>query len=119
MPRRTDTPSLPFKMTPQVFHTLFSLAEGPAHAYGIMKDITDRTSGRVDVAPGSLHFTLQRLVNAGLIEGTGTPAADGLPEARRRYYRLTPAGRTALRTEVQAMEDIVALARRRRLTGKS
>lgn len=118
MPNRTKSVALPFKMTPQVFHALFSLAEGPAHAYGIMKDIADRTNGRVDVAPGSLHFTLQRLQAAGLIEGTGTPASEATADHRRRYYRLTPAGRASLRAEVKALEDIVALARERRVTGR-
>jgi DNA-binding PadR family transcriptional regulator len=105
-------------MTPLVFHALFSLAEAPVHAYGVMKDIIDRTGGRVEVAPGSLHFTLQRLADAGLIEGATAPKASARADARRRYYRLTPAGRTVLRSEVKALEDIVALARQRRVTGK-
>lgn len=105
----------PFKVTPLVFQVLFSLSEGDAHAYGIMKDIASRTRERLDVAPGSLHFTLSKLLDAKLIQESTGPAAAADADARRKYYRLTSAGRSLLRDEVAALTEIVDLARARRL----
>lgn len=100
----------PFRMTPLVFHVLLSLADGHAHAYGMMKEIARRTDGRVDVGPGSMHFTLNKLVEADMIaESDGGDDVDGA-DGRRRYYRLTRFGRSVLRAEVDALEEIVRLA---------
>lgn len=98
----------PFRMTPVVFHVLLCLADGDAHAYGMMKEIARRTEGRVDIGPGSMHFTLNKLLEADMIAESdgGEPGAD----ARRRYYRLTPFGRSVLRGELNALEEIVRLA---------
>ncbi len=111
---KPDRPTPPFKITPLVVHVLLSLADGEAHAYGIMKDITRRTRSRLRVGPGSLHFTLSKLLAADLIrEARGSDAPDA--GVRRKRYRLTPFGRAILRAEVEALEEIVALARAKRL----
>lgn len=103
----------PFKVTPAVFHVLLSLAQGEAHGYAIMSDVDERTRGRVKIGPGSLYFTLDRLSEADLIEGTDGPAdAD---DERRRYYRLTPYGRSVLVSELELMSEIVESARVKRL----
>jgi DNA-binding PadR family transcriptional regulator len=106
----------PFRMTPLVFHVLLTMADAPGHAYGMMKEIARRTDGRVEPGPGSMHFTLNKLLEADMItesdraSGTG----DGADE-RRRYYRLTDFGRSVLRAEVDALEEIVRLARTKTL----
>ena len=107
----------PFRMTPLVFHVLLSMADRPAHAYGMMKEIAHRTDGRIEVGPGSMHFTLNKLHDAGMIEetGAGEQADEGGSPARRRYYGLTDFGRSALRAEVDALEEIVRLAHTKRL----
>lgn len=110
---RPSTP--PFKVTPLVFHVLLSLADTEAHAYRIMKEIAQRTRGRLDVGPGSLHFTLARLLDADMIAESSGRAGPADADARRRYYRLTAFGRSVLRAEIEAMEEIVALARAKRL----
>jgi DNA-binding PadR family transcriptional regulator len=60
--------------------------------YGL--DIVNRT----ELLPGTVYTTLRRLERRGSIEGhwedAETAAAERRP--RRRYYRLTPAGDTAL-----------------------
>lgn len=103
----------PFKITPAVFHVLLSVADGKAHGYGVMSEVEERTRGRVKIGPGSLYFTLDRLADAGLIEGAESPAdAD---DERRRYYRLTPYGRSVLVSELEMMAAIVESACAKRL----
>lgn len=107
--------SPPFRMTPVVFHVLLSLADGPLHAYGVMKAIEERSEGQVTVAPGSLHFTLRKLENAGWVVQTDRTPAGADDDPRRKYYGLTSAGRAALSAEATLMAEMVAYARRRDL----
>jgi DNA-binding PadR family transcriptional regulator len=109
----SDDDEHPIRVTPVVLHVLLTLAGGDAHAYGIMKDIEGRTGGRVSVGPGSLHYTLTRLQEAGLIEDAGPPAA--VDDARRKYFRLAAEGRRVLERELSVWADFVELARERDL----
>ena len=80
---------------------LASLADGPKHGYAMIADIS-RFSGTV-LEPGTLYGALARLEKAGWI--TPLPAED-----RRRPYRITAAGQTALRSQLETMRKIVATA---------
>lgn len=76
---------------------LTSLAEGPKHGYAITLDV-EAFSG-VKLGPGTLYGALSRLESRGLIEAL--PADD-----RRRPYRLTAAGSTALEQELQELQAV-------------
>jgi DNA-binding PadR family transcriptional regulator len=111
MTNTPERPKAPFRMTPVVFHVLLSLADGEAHAYRVMKEIATRTDGAVKIGPGSLHFTLSKLLEAAMIvEASERPDRD-LDDARRKYYRMTEFGRAVLESEVSTLADIVELAR--------
>jgi DNA-binding PadR family transcriptional regulator len=104
-----------FPLTPSVFFILFALAEGEKHGYAIMQDVSDLSEGKFRMGPGTLYSTIQRLLEMELIEeteGKGTPSDH---EGRRRYYKLTRAGRAALDAELGRMESVVRLARKRKL----
>lgn len=100
-------------MTELALHVLLSLGDGPAHGYAIGKDIEERTGGRLDPATGSLYQVLKRLTDDGLIRPSATPPSDTDP--RRRYFALTTAGRRAAAEELERMETIVQLGRKRQL----
>ncbi|MGN6867634.1 MAG: PadR family transcriptional regulator [Solirubrobacteraceae bacterium] len=76
---------------------LTSLAEGPKHGYAITLDV-EEFSG-VKLGPGTLYGALSRLESRGLIEAL--PADD-----RRRPYRLTADGSTALEQELQELQSV-------------
>jgi DNA-binding PadR family transcriptional regulator len=100
-------------MTPQAFHALTALADGEAHGSAIARDVLDRTGGTMRLWPATLYRLLDTLVRDGLIlELTGSRHPTGESE-RRRYYRLTPAGRAALRVEAARLADMAGIARRR------
>ena len=96
-------------LTPAVFHVLLALTGGDRHGYAILKDIRQRTDGRMTMQAGTLYGTLQRLLDLGWVDEIDPP--DDEADARRRYYRLNREGRTAIQADVQRMEDLVKAAR--------
>lgn len=95
-------------------HILLSLADGERHGYAMMKAVAQLSGGAMRMGPGTLYGTVKRLLAEGLIEEAGERPDPDLDDARRRYYRLTPSGRQALRVEVARLEELV---RRAQATG--
>lgn len=82
----------------------------PRHGYEISKLIEARSGGVLRFNVASFYPLLYRLENRGLIEGRWVEKAG---QRRRRYYRLTTAGKRMLKEQrstwrnfVQAMERI-------------
>lgn len=96
-------------LKPADFHILLALAAGPRHGYGIMKAVEHDTDGVVLLEIGSLYRLLARLVTEGLIDDLDSPGE------RRRYYRITAAGRKALKSEAARLANVVSLVRARKL----
>lgn len=92
-------------------HVLLVLAEGDAHGYRIMHVVDTMTSGAVHLRPGVLYSALGRLADAGLIVETDERPAAELDDQRRRYYRITDAGRHAVGAEIDRLAQLVRHAR--------
>jgi DNA-binding PadR family transcriptional regulator len=109
MPPEHDAPDY---LTPVIYHTLLAIADEPRHGYAISQEVAEVTGDRVTMGPGTLYGTLQRLRDNGWVQRTEV-ADDDAPHAdRRRYYELTPLGRTVLRGEAERLQRGVELARR-------
>ena len=96
------------------FLILSALAQGPAHGYGIAKDVEASSSGQIRLRAGTLYGAIDRLLIAELIEVDHEELVDS---RLRRYYRLTTEGRARLaaeaaRREVQARRALDRLASR-------
>lgn len=100
-------------LSPVILHTLVALAEGPAHGYAVAQEVEQMTGGRVRMGPGTLYGALQRMRDDDLIEETDNPGEEGAHADRRRYYRLSPLGREALRVETAWLTRTLNLARAR------
>jgi len=96
------------------FHILLSLVGNEQHGYGIMQEVLERTKGTVRIWPATLYGALQRMIAGGLIEESEERPAPELDDARRRYYRLTPLGRTVLDLECERLRDMLRMAQRKR-----
>jgi len=92
------------------FHILLSLAGEDLHGYGIMRQVAEQTGGRMRLGPGTLYSSIQSLLEAELIEEIES-RAEKPGEERRRYYRLTTAGRKLARAEAERLADILRVAR--------
>src|SRR5438067_13942852 len=72
------------------------LEERQRHGYEIGLLIARRSDGAINFHVTSLYPTLYRLEDRGLIEGRWVERAG---QRRRRYYKLTAAGRRTLREQ--------------------
>lgn len=88
------------------FQILLSLVDGDLHGYGMMRQVAEQTSGRMRMGPGTLYSSIQTLLEAGCIEEVQAESTD-----RRRYYRLTSAGRQKVREEAERMEELLRVVR--------
>lgn len=96
-------------MTEQVFHILIALAERDLHGYAIMQDVAERTQGKMRLSPGTLYGSIKRLLEEGLVIEVKKDEPENDP--RRRYYRLTPSGRTEAQNEAARLVELVDQAR--------
>ncbi|HLY17905.1 MAG TPA: PadR family transcriptional regulator [Bryobacteraceae bacterium] len=101
----------PFTLSRDTFHILVALADGERHGYSIMQEVHERTRGAVRLSPSTLYSSIRRLLEEGYIqelEERPDPAHD---DERRRYYRLTRAGRRAAMEEARQLEKLLSDAR--------
>jgi DNA-binding PadR family transcriptional regulator len=106
-------------LTPAMFHVLLALAGDDLHGYAILKEVELRTGGKVRLSTGTLYGIIKRLLADGLITELRTRPASAQDDERRRYYRLTNAGRQTATAEAERMDEMVAAARARNLLKKT
>ena len=86
---------------------VLSLLEDQArHGYDISKLIEIRSGGALRFHVTSLYPLLHRLEKEGWVEGRWVEKAG---ERRRRFYRLTPAGRRALASHRRNWREFVTV----------
>jgi PadR family transcriptional regulator len=89
---------------------ILSLLEArPRHGYDIGRQIETRSGGVVQLHVASLYPLLYRLERRGWVAGRWVEKAG---ERRRRYYRLTAAGRRVLGDQKDAWRAFVAAVNR-------
>ena len=101
MPRRQIGSQLVKGTTPLLVLTV--IGEGELYGYEIAQAVRDRSGGAFAPSEGSLYPTLHRLELDGALAAEWRTSDRG---PRRRYYRLTKAGRGMLaesRTEWSAL----------------
>jgi len=98
-------------LPPVTFHILVALADEDRHGYAIMQDVTSRTSGALKLGAGTLYRSIQRMLEQGLVVEINSRPAPELDDERRRYYRITPFGRTVAKAEARRLTQMLKLAR--------
>jgi DNA-binding PadR family transcriptional regulator len=81
------------------------LAEGDSYGYAILRRVRDLSGGELEWTDGMLYPVLHRLERSGLVEARWEKTDSG---RRRRYYRVTRAGRQQLadeRRQWRAVDD--------------
>lgn len=100
-----------FTLSRDTFHILVALADSERHGYSIMQEVTERTGGAVRLSPSTLYSAIKRLLEERLIEELAERPDPEHDDERRRYYRLTKAGRKAAADEARQLEKLLADAR--------
>ncbi|MEV3938868.1 helix-turn-helix transcriptional regulator [Glycomyces sp. NPDC049804] len=86
------------------------LAEEESYGYAILKEISERSGGRLEWTEGLLYPLLHRLERLGYVEAHWRTPEGG---RRRKYYAITPEGRRELAEQrkqwdavTEALQDI-------------
>ncbi len=82
-------------LTEQMFYILLCL-QNECCGTDIMTMVGNMTGGRIQIGPGTLYTLLEKFLNADMIEETKV-------EGRKRSYRITGEGRSALNAEFQRL----------------
>jgi DNA-binding PadR family transcriptional regulator len=99
-------------LAPAAFLILFALAAGDKHGYAIMQEARKLSDGTFHIGPATLYTTIQRLLDSERIREVPGPEHG---DSRRKYYRLTGAGKAALTAELARMEAMVRKSKAMRL----
>lgn len=110
MPKRKLDP-----LPSAAFQILLSLAEQDLHGYAIMRQVAEQTGGRMRLGPGTLYSSIQSLLEEKFIEELEPREDSELGQERRRYYRLTAAGRKLARSEADRLAGFLRVARSRKI----
>jgi DNA-binding PadR family transcriptional regulator len=102
-------------LTPAMFHILLALADQDRHGYEIMREVDERTGGKVRLGPGTLYGSVKRMLSDALIEELDERPDPDLDDERRRYYRLSSFGRRVAVAEAERLSQLVKVARTKKL----
>jgi PadR family transcriptional regulator PadR len=84
------------------------LDEGDSYGYAILKRVREVSEGRMAWTDGMLYPVLHRLERLGHVEARWEVAPSG---RRRKYYRITPAGRAQLAEERRQWQAVAETLR--------
>ena len=107
-------PASQLPLTPVVLHMLLALAgeRQGKHGYALAKEVEDVSDGQIRMGPGTLYGSIQRMIDAGLIEESSRRGDD---DDRRRFYKLTAFGRKVLELEIARLHTVMTIARDKNL----
>lgn len=116
-PPSSGSPSVPddspTALKPHWFHILVALAARDLHGSGIVRDVLEQTDGSLRLWPATLYGALEEMAADGLIrELMGDDRPEGVSD-RRRYYRITVRGRSALEAEASRLATLAGTALKR------
>ncbi|MBA3313628.1 MAG: PadR family transcriptional regulator [Planctomycetota bacterium] len=80
------------------------LSEGPSYGYEVTQTVLSRSAGRFELKEGSLYPALHKLERAKMLTAFWQEAEG----RRRKYYKLTAAGRKALAARKTAWREFAA-----------
>ena len=98
-------------LQPATFHILVALSDQDLHGYAIMQEVAARTDGNVRLTAATLYRSIQRMLDQKLIVETNDRPSPEDDDERRRYYRITPFGRTVAKAEARRLAQMLTLAR--------
>lgn len=84
------------------------LADGPSYGYLIQKEVIKASAGMIDLKAGTLYPLLHRLEADGWVKGKLEDSVG----RKRKWYRLTAAGRRQLRSRANQWLEYATCIRR-------
>lgn len=112
---KEENPEDLLPLTPAMFHILLALADRERHGYDIMREVDERTEGKMRLGPGTLYGSIKRMLQSGWIEELEERPDSESDDERRRYYRLTDFGYRLAVAEAERLARMVKAARNKKL----
>ena len=100
-------------LSAQALQILISVSDKQLHGYAIIRDVRTRTDGRITLTASTLYTAIKRMLEEGLIEESEERPAPELDDERRRYYGMTPRGKSVLKREAEWLEQVTVMARQK------
>lgn len=88
-------------LTEAVYYILLSLHQ-PMHGYGIMQNVLSLSSGRVNLAAGTLYGAINTLLEKDWIK-----AMPGELNSRKKEYEITEFGKAAVENEIVRLKELI------------
>jgi len=86
-------------LTESAYYILLSLYT-PRHGYGIMQNISQLTSDRINMGPGTLYGAIINLIEKGWIKLV-------LEDGRKKEYQITQLGIEIMKNEIDRLKELV------------
>ena len=95
------------------YYILLALASADRHGLAIAREVLALSDGQLRLWPAMLYGALEDLAERGWIEELTDGRRRPDESERKRYYRLTRAGRAAAASETNRLAGLVRVARAR------
>lgn len=89
------------------------LSGGDRHGYAILREVKEITEGKSNLGPTTLYRSIRTMLDGRLIEESDERPDPASNDERRRYYRLTDLGFKTVNSEIERLESLVEIARRK------
>jgi len=93
-------------LTEAVYYILLSLYS-PMHGYGIMQNVRELSSDRVNLGAGTLYGAINTLLEKSWISSIA-----GEKDSRKKEYQITETGKHAVKEEIKRLEELIANGKR-------
>lgn len=113
MKKKISHESNSITLTPTIFHILVVLSSGERHGYAILREVEEIAEDNLRLGPTTLYRSIRTMLEGGLIEESDKRRETETDDERRRYYRLTGFGARVLNEEVQRLENLINIARKK------
>ncbi len=88
-------------LTEAAYYILLSLYS-PLHGYGIMQNVREMSSGRVNLGAGTLYGAITTL-----LEKQWIVPSDQSDSRRKKEYIITDAGKSAVKGEMKRLSELL------------
>jgi DNA-binding PadR family transcriptional regulator len=89
-------------LTEAVFYILLSLYK-PLHGYGIMQNVKELSSERVNLGAGTLYGAINTLLEKNWIKSINVGK-----DSRKKEYEITALGKEVISGEIARLEELIA-----------
>jgi len=107
MGRTSDSVTHFLPLSPQDFHVLLVLKDGPRHGYGIVRAAEEQFSANLGLDIGTLYRIVARLLERGLIHEVKPKNRSQADGRKRRFYQATKLGVSVARAEAERLHALL------------